>query len=87
MQGQRMRHAARASVAGVLLDLVAAACSGSDLISTQQAIALALPGILLTVGGLLVAAAMPEEAIAECGFTAGHLVAALLSFGRSAQGR
>jgi hypothetical protein len=84
MQGQRRRHAARASVAGVLLDLAAAAASGSDLISAQQAIALALPGILLTVGGLMFSAAVPEDAITECGFTAGYLVAAVLSFGRSA---
>ena len=82
-----MRQAARASVAGVLLDLAAAACSGADLISAQQAIALALPGILLTVGGLIVSAAVLEDAIAECGFTADYLVSALLSFGRSALGR
>jgi hypothetical protein len=79
-----MSQAVRCSVAGVVLDLTAAACSGLDLISAQQTIALALPGILLTVGGLMRSAAVPDEAITQCGFHAGYLLAALLSFCRSA---
>jgi hypothetical protein len=85
--GQSMRQAVRCSAAGVVLELTAAVCSGSDLISAQQAIALAVPGTLLTVGGLMVSAAVPEEAIAQFGFTAGYLLAALLGICRSALGR
>ncbi len=84
MQGPKLKQAVQCSVAGAVLDLTAAACSGSDLISSQQTIALALPGIVLSVGGLMASAAAPDEAIAQCGFTAGYLVTALLTFCRSA---
>ncbi len=83
MQWPRMKQAMRCSVAGVVLDLTAAGCSGSDLISAQQTVALALPGILLSVAGLMVSDALPEDAIAQCGFTAGYFLAPLLSFCRS----
>jgi hypothetical protein len=78
-----MRVVMRCAVAGVILDLTAALCSSLDLLSGQQAIALALPGTLLTVGGLAASAAMTSEAIAQGGFRAGYLLAALLSFCRS----
>jgi FtsH-binding integral membrane protein len=67
----------------VLLDLTAAAGSSMGLLSDQQAIALALPGTLLTVGGLTATAARTNEEIAHSGFRAGYLLAALLSFCRS----
>ena len=76
------RQAVRCSVAGVVLALTAAPCSGSDLISAQRTIALALPGILLSVGGLIASAGAPDEAIAQCGFTAGYLVSAVLGLCR-----
>ena len=82
-----MRAVMRCAVAGVVLDLTAAACSSLDLISDQQAIAIALPGTLLAVGGLTASAGMANEAIAQGGFRAGYLLAALLSFCRLASCR
>ena len=78
-----MRLVMRWALAGVVLDLTAALCSGVGLLSAQQAIALALPGTLLTVGALTASAALTSEALAQGGFLAGYLLAALLSFCRS----
>jgi hypothetical protein len=78
-----MRLVLRCAVAGVVLDLTAAVCSSLELLSDQQAIALALPGTLLAVGGLTASAAMTNEAIAHGGFRAGYLLAALVTFCRS----
>ncbi len=72
------------AVAGVVLDLTAAVCSGLDLLSAQQAIAIALPGTVLAVGGVITSAAKPGEAIARRGFRVGYLVGALRSFCRLA---
>ena len=73
----------RCAVAGVVLDLTAAVCSSLELVSDQQAIALALPGTLLAVGGLTTSAAVTNTAIAQGGFRAGYLLAAVLNFCRS----
>ena len=78
-----MRLVMRCAVVGVVLDLTAAVCSSLALLSDQQAIAVALPGTLLTVGGLMASAALTNEAIAQGGFRAGYLLAALVSFCRS----
>jgi hypothetical protein len=77
-----MSQAVRCAVAGVVLGLTAAVCSGLDLVSAQQAIAIALPGTLLVAGGLMASAAKPGEAIAKRGFQAGFLLGALLSLFR-----
>ena len=63
--------------------------SGSvlDLLSLEQAIALALPGMLLTVAGQLGSAAQPEMVIARRGFQVGYAFSVLLSRCRSASGR
>jgi hypothetical protein len=81
-----MRPAVRCAVAGLVLDLTAAVCSGLNLLSAQQTIALALPATLLTVGGMA-SAAKPGRAIARRGFQAGFLLGALLSFCRPASRR
>jgi len=78
-----MRLVMRCAVAGVVLDLTAAVGSSLNVLSDQQAIAMALPGTLMTVGGLTASAVMTNEAIAQGGFRAGYLLAALVTFCRS----
>jgi hypothetical protein len=57
--------------AGVILARAAVVCLGRDVVSAQQAIALALPGALLIVGGLIPAAAPGAATGRQFAFEAG----------------
>lgn len=51
--GRRVRLSAWITIGGIVLSLVTVALSALNAISTQQAIALALPAGLTTVGGMI----------------------------------
>jgi hypothetical protein len=78
--GPRSPRAARAAwavVAGVILGTSAAICLALGVISGAQAVAIALPAVLLVVGGLIVVA-MPDPATGQRrGFGAGFRASSL----------
>jgi len=73
----RAVRAAWGAAAGVILGMSAVICLAVGVISGEQALAMALPAILLIVGGLIVMA-MPEPATGQRrGFRAGFLASSL----------
>jgi len=60
---RRARYAAWATAVGIALSFVTVIVSALNAISTQQAIAMAVPAVLITVGGL-VGQIVPEALIA-----------------------
>jgi len=60
---RRIRYASSATAAGIALSLATVVVSALNIISSQQAIALAVPAVLITVGGL-VGQIVPEAWIA-----------------------
>ena len=80
---RRARRAAWCVSAGVILGTAAVTCLALGAVSTQQAIALGLPGALLIVGGLI-AAAVPDAATSRrLGFQSGLQMGSLLDRLRS----
>jgi len=80
---RRTRRAAWCAAAGVILVTAAVTCLALDAVSAQQAIALGLPGVLLIVGGLIVAASPDPATSRQRGFQAGLQAGSLLSRLRS----
>jgi hypothetical protein len=79
----RARTAAWCVSAGVILGAAALTWLALGMVSTQQAIAIGLPGALLITGGLI-AAAVPDAAVGRhLGFQAGFQMGWLLSRLRS----
>jgi hypothetical protein len=68
-----------AVAAGVVLGLAAAICLALDAISGQQAVAIAMPGIVLIIGGLIVATLPDPETGRRLGFHAGVSAGSLLN--------
>jgi hypothetical protein len=84
IQAIRARRALWCAAGGIIVGLTAAVCSGIDVISMQQAIAMALPAALLIVGGLMVAVADTQSDRGQgfqAGFSAGSLLSRLRSIG------
>jgi hypothetical protein len=76
-RSQRAVRAAWTAVAGVILGTCTAICLAVGAISGEQAVALALPAVLLVVGGLIVVA-MPDPVTSQRrGFGAGFLASSL----------
>jgi hypothetical protein len=76
-RSSRAVRAAWGVAAGVILGTSAVICLAVGVISGEQALAMALPGVLLIVGGLIVMA-MPEPVTGQRrGFRAGFLASSL----------
>jgi hypothetical protein len=73
----RVVRAAWTAVAGVIIGATAVICLALGAISGEQAVAIALPAVLLVAGGLIVAA-MPDPATGQRrGFGAGSRASSL----------
>jgi hypothetical protein len=79
----RGRAAAWCVAAGVILGAAAVICLGYRAIAVQQAIAMALPGVLLVIGGVLWGAPPDAETGRRVGFYAGFQLGSLVSRLRS----
>jgi hypothetical protein len=87
----RARIASWCVSAGIILGAAALLCRALGAVSTQQAIAIGLPGVLLLVGGLI-AAAIPDPETGrrmsfEAGFQMGWLLTRLRSLFRPPRNR
>jgi hypothetical protein len=71
------------TVAGIILGAVAVICLGFRAIAVPQAIALALPAVLLVIGGVIWGASPDLEAGRRRGFQAGFQLGSLVSRLRS----
>jgi hypothetical protein len=77
------RTAAWSVSAGVVLGAAALICRAFGAVSAQQAIAIGLPGVLLIIGGLILAAVPDVETGRRRGFELGFQMGWLLSRLRS----
>src|SRR5262245_54050514 len=77
-QRQRARLAAWCQVIGAILAIATVTCALLDVISTQQAVALGLPAVLLIAGGLISAATIDPPTAVRLGFRSGLHVGTLL---------
>jgi hypothetical protein len=66
------------AAAGGVLGLVALMCVSLDVISGQQAVAIATPGIVLIIGGLVVASVRDPQTGRRAGYQAGRSAGSLL---------
>lgn len=83
-QRQRARVAAWCEAIGAVLAIATLISSLLNAISAQQAVAMGLPAVLLTAGGLIAASTLAESDGGRIGFRAGLRVGTLLRKLRSA---
>jgi hypothetical protein len=76
--------AAWCAAAGVSLGIAAVLCSALGAISAQQTIALAMPGAILIVGGLIASISADAATAQRHGFDVGLRLGSVLSRWRSA---
>jgi hypothetical protein len=79
----RARTAAWSVSAGIILGAAALLCRALGAVSSQQAIAIGLPGALLIIGGLIAAAVPDPETGRRMSFEAGFQMGWLLTRLRS----
>jgi hypothetical protein len=79
----RASAAAWCMTAGVILGVAAVICLVLRAITVQQAIAMALPAVLLVIGGVILGAPRDEATGGRFGFLAGFQIGWLLSRLRS----
>jgi hypothetical protein len=79
----RARAAAWVTVAGIILGAAAVICLGYRAIAVPQAIAMALPAVLLVIGGVIWGASPDLAAGRRRGFQAGFQLGSLVSRLRS----
>jgi hypothetical protein len=70
-------------VAGIVLGVAAVICLGVRVIAIPQAIALALPAVLLVIGGVIWGAPPDAATSGRLGFLAGFQIGSLVSRLRS----
>jgi hypothetical protein len=75
----RPRAAVWVTVAGIILGAAAVICLGYRAIAVPQAIAMALPAVLLVIGGVIWGASPDLEAGGWRGFQAGFQLGSLVS--------
>jgi len=86
-QRQRATVAAWCQVAGALLAIATVTFARLAMLSAQQTIALALPAVLLIVGGVIAASTVDRSTAEQLGFRTGLHVGKLLRWLRSVFGR